>query len=144
MRSINADVVQDARRIEFAGRLDQSSAHQRLECRIAHRIKTEDVESAGQRLPQQLAGVPAHHRIPAGTDLRLRSQAKFQRLLTGVDLAPRHRDQRRQLALRVRGPNVLQDPPLTADLLHDLHSRRSRRRLHLPHERAHTTKLQPG
>jgi len=50
--SVDADVVQDARCIEFAGRLDESSAHQRLEGLIGHGIEAECVEGAGQRLPQ--------------------------------------------------------------------------------------------
>ena len=45
--------------------------------------------------------------------------------------------QQRQTELIMRRADVLHDPPYPGPLLHDLHCRRSRRGLHLAHERRH-------
>ena len=60
---------------------------------------------------------------------------RFQQL-TGL----RHEDA--ELDLGVRGPDMLDDPLASLDVLRDLHRRRSRRRPHPPDEH-HTTTLEP-
>lgn len=49
--------------------------------------------------------------------------------------------QQRQTELIMRRADVLHDPPYPGPLLHDLHRRRSRRGLHLAHERRHIVRL---
>ncbi len=76
-----------------------------FECLIADLIEPQRLVRPGQVGPQDLAGVRAHHRIPARADLRLRLQLETR--LISVDPAPGHRRQRREIALGMGEPDVL-------------------------------------
>ena len=51
-----------------------------FECLIADLIEPQRLVRPGQVGPQDLAGVRAHHRIPARADLRLRSSSSSRRV----------------------------------------------------------------
>ena len=138
VRGPHPDLGQDPDRVGLRRRLDQPGDHQRGEHLIGQRVEPQRLVGPRQGVPQQATAGVLDHRLRGSPADRV----QVEHVLLPVEPLLRRRHQHRQFGLVVRRSDVLQDPALPVALLDDLHVRRPRRGLHLPHERAHHTTLQ--
>jgi len=146
----HADLVQDADRVGLGRRLDDPRQHQPLERLVADRVEPEPFVGAGQHVPQQPAAHPRDLRTGAGTRAGAHARAggrvarrEVERVLPGQEPLPGDLHQHSELAVVMRGADVLDPDDLTALLVHDLHRPRTRGRGHLSNERSHERGYQP-
>jgi len=142
VRGTHAQVVQDAHGVGLADRLDHPCQHELHERLVVQDGEPEPLVGIDQHVPQDLAGA-GHDPRPRPHGRRRRVQAEVQLVLPGVQPLPGDLHQHRELGLIVRRAKVLDDPAHPGTLVHDLHGRRPRRGLHLPHERGHIVRI-PG
>ena len=124
-RRRDTGLVENARGVGLAGRLDDPRQHQLPEhlVRTDRPAQTKTDAREPHTSPARLQREP--HRTRTSLD-RVRREAEVQLWLGARDLLPPGGLQRRDVLGRVRGTKVLDDPANTTLLLHDLHHGRSR------------------